>query len=265
MSLILEALRKSEADRHQESLPESLARQRALIYANKKQAYFWPLLISVLLIVNLIILGVFVFKTHFAVNSNDPAKPGQSAPSVDPASIAVASEDQSPVYEPQGERMSEASTSALSLSDIRASLANNPELSNGPRLPVHSLAGEVGDNLNARQEQKVAPATQAESSPDLADLPLKKSIMTVAASDEVPHINELDESFLETLPGLVFNSHIYSKEATGRRIMINDNYLREGEGFSGIRVMEITENGVVLTKQGRKFIVPVVKDWSPGG
>jgi general secretion pathway protein B len=59
----------------------------------------------------------------------------------------------------------------------------------------------------------------------------------------------------------VFNSHIYGSEPSSRRVMINNNYLKAGDFFSGIRVERITEEGVVLSKDGRSFRVGIVRDW----
>jgi len=37
--------------------------------------------------------------------------------------------------------------------------------------------------------------------------------------------------------------------------------MRVGDTFSGIRVERITEDGVELSKDGRRFRVGVVRDW----
>jgi len=81
------------------------------------------------------------------------------------------------------------------------------------------------------------------------------------ASGQVPHLVEMPRAFQVSIPDLVFNSHIYASEPTSRRVMINSNYLKIGESFAGIRVERITEEGVVLSKDGRAFRVGIVRDW----
>jgi general secretion pathway protein B len=81
-------------------------------------------------------------------------------------------------------------------------------------------------------------------------------------SGTVPHLVEMPLAFQKTIPDLVFNSHIYASEPSSRRVMINNNYLRAGESFSGIRVERITEEGIVLSKNGRPFRVGIVRDWA---
>jgi general secretion pathway protein B len=77
----------------------------------------------------------------------------------------------------------------------------------------------------------------------------------------VLHLVEMPLSFQKSIPDLVFNSHIYGSEPSSRRVMINNNYLKAGDFFSGIRVERITEEGVVLSKDGRSFRVGIVRDW----
>ncbi|MCK7550043.1 general secretion pathway protein GspB [Marinobacter goseongensis] len=77
----------------------------------------------------------------------------------------------------------------------------------------------------------------------------------------VPHLVELPVPFQRSIPDLKFNSHIYASEPSARRVMINNQYMRVGDSFSGIRVERITEEGVELSKEGRRFRVGVVRDW----
>lgn len=77
----------------------------------------------------------------------------------------------------------------------------------------------------------------------------------------VPHLVELPLTFQKGIPDLTFNSHIYSSSPASRRVMINNRYLRIGDSFQGLRVEDITEDGVVLSRDGRRFRVGVVRDW----
>jgi general secretion pathway protein B len=79
---------------------------------------------------------------------------------------------------------------------------------------------------------------------------------------QVPHLLEMPRAFQRSLPDLVFNSHVYASEPSKRRVMINNHYLKSGESFEGIRVQTITEDGVVLSKDGRAFRVGIVSNWT---
>lgn len=301
MSIILEALRKSEADRHQESLPENLKTQQALLYKNNSQRYRWPAYLSFLLLFNLLLLGWFLVQKSTeqedlkaSVAKVDEAQIKQTEQSDSVIADIIETQVASPVS-----RQSTGQTRASDLSVARSVLAeqplrrqpvvtipqfsvdpdsskaslNQPELIE-PTQPIArdgitaSAAGNAKD-LNAAAatvDQLETASNQHSNDSAKLDSSLDTHVSTSGQNDgaaDVLHIDELERSFQNTLPRLVFNSHIYSKKAANRRVMINDNFLREGEGFAGIRVVEITPNGVVLEKQQRQFLVPVVRNWSP--
>lgn len=77
----------------------------------------------------------------------------------------------------------------------------------------------------------------------------------------VSHLVELPLSFQRSVPDLTVNSHIFASAPEARRVMINNQNLRPGDSFQGLRVEGITENGVVLSRQGQQFRLGVVRDW----
>jgi general secretion pathway protein B len=44
--------------------------------------------------------------------------------------------------------------------------------------------------------------------------------------------------------------------------MINNQNLRPGENFRGLRVEEITGDGMVLSRQSQQFRLGTVRDWT---
>jgi general secretion pathway protein B len=77
----------------------------------------------------------------------------------------------------------------------------------------------------------------------------------------IERISDKPHSFQIQIPDMAFNSHIYTDTASSRRVMINNIYLREGQTFSGMRVEEITEEGIVLSLKGESFKMGVLRDW----
>src|SRR5690606_10025929 len=102
-------------------------------------------------------------------------------------------------------------------------------------------------------------------SADVADRPESDAELLVEepATPLPADINTLPEEFRQQLPALTFNSHIYSSDPSSRRIMINNQYLREGQKFGAMRVREITPEGVVLFQEPFTFHVSVIRDWKP--
>ena len=277
MSYILDALRKSEAERHQEGLPESLARQQAMLLTANRRSSIWPWLICILLLVNVAILGYFVFNFQ-----KQPAQPTEITPVVQGAQVLqppqtgsqIAPQTQQGQYQQQSstsQNMSHPTVQAPS-QPVQTYVEEAPELIT-PRnqqqqdaaQPSYLIEPPVEEQpllISPRGEQRTPP-TPASAKPANTPKTAAKPTASAARPKDVPHIAELDRHFIRTLPNLQFNSHIYSADPSGRRIMINSIYLREGQHFSGMSVIEITNEGVVLEKNDTKFWVPVVSDWSP--
>lgn len=76
-------------------------------------------------------------------------------------------------------------------------------------------------------------------------------------------IGELPSSIQRQIPDLKFSSHIFADEASFRMVNINGRLLREGDMLDDkTRLVEITEQGVVLGHEQYTFEVSVLRDWS---
>ena len=65
------------------------------------------------------------------------------------------------------------------------------------------------------------------------------------------------------IPDMRFSSHIFADAADLRMVSINGKSVREGDVVAeGIRLIEITEEGVVLTFRHYTFEMSVLRDWS---
>ena len=60
MSYILDALKRSEQERHQDKMP-SFSAENMIIQTNQKKAHWWPFVLILVLILNAIIL--FIYKS----------------------------------------------------------------------------------------------------------------------------------------------------------------------------------------------------------
>ncbi|MEX0603914.1 MAG: general secretion pathway protein GspB [Marinobacter sp.] len=245
MSYILDALRKSEDERRQGRVPD-LGQQVQLIHRPKKKAIPVTAWVGIGLILNACILaaifwpGIGLMSLGVSLSSDKKSSEPASingdefvpAPVLDPASVQ-------PDKEPQVLQPVAAGSEESIDSDVNSP---SPELVNEseerPTLIVPSW--------NAPLEDYPGSAGRDER---------------FASSERVPHLVELPMSFQRRIPNLIFSSHIYASDPAARRVMINDNYLRPGERFAGIRVDRITAEGVELSLDGQRFRVGVVRDW----
>ncbi|MGF2734950.1 general secretion pathway protein GspB [Marinobacter sp. DUT-1] len=232
MSYILDALRKSETERRQGKVPD-LGQQVQLIHRPKKKrsssAAVW---IALALLVNAAVLAVVFWPDQGLIAT--PSQ--QQAPAIARKDVAMETRQEAPadVPEPVGQATADdwvAETGEAEEPEPRA--GPEPQVSEKPTIIVPSVAANDGNPV----------------------------LPEVESSGRVPHLVELPLSFQKSIPDLTFNSHLYSSDPSSSRVMINDNYLRAGDTFSGLTVERITEDGVVLSRKGQSFRVGTVRDW----
>lgn len=228
MSYILDALRKSETERRQGKVPD-LGQQVQLIHRPRKRRISPVVWVALALLVNAGVLAV-VFWPERA--SDLPVEPRAQTAAPEPALEPPAKPD------PEAKQVPE----------TEAALAPQPE----PELVNEPI-------LEPARER---PTIITPSLPRERQVPmLRQDEPSSRVGTRVPHLVELPLSFQKSIPDLMFNSHIYSTDPYASRVTINGQYLRQGESFSGITVEEVTQDGVVLSKQGRTFRVGIVRDW----
>jgi general secretion pathway protein B len=241
MSYILDALRKSETERRQGRVPD-LGQQVQLIHRPKKKRVSPALWVSLALMLNAGVLA-FVFW------------PGTPLPWVSESQSEFQSEtpaasDRATVPEPAP--ITPPTESEPVLEDPVAETGAIPEPDPAEAIPPPTATEPAAAESRERATVIVPSSAISETAAPMVE---------PEQAGRVPHLVELPLSFQKSVPDLTFNSHIYSSSPASRRVMINDTYLRVGDVFEGLRVDDITEEGVVLSRDGRRFRVGVVRDW----
>lgn len=240
MSYILDALRKSETERRQGKIPD-LGQQVHLIHKPRKKQIPPAVWIAVALMLNAAVLAVVFWpspQVDQPVIKAVPVTPAASEPAPSPAPApesAPATANTVPRENTQETTSPQAGTTGAADTEPAA------------------LPPVVADQPAWERPTIIVP-----SPPDARDY---QPLPDTRPAGRVPHLVELPLSFQKSIPDLTFNSHIYASEPSARRVMINNNYLRRGDSFSGLKVENITEDGVVLSKQGQRFRVGIVRDW----
>ena len=231
MSFILDALRKSDADRQRAATP-GLADVR---YAGRRsRRNIWlPILVAVLA-ANVVFMGVQWFsragvRPAAEVAASGPAvsNPPVAAPAapVEPAPAAnirpLARETE--LGEPQLEPPVDSEFAAVPLVTQQ-----------GPSVPTPDPAPAVPPTT-------AAPATPAKPS-------------RIRADDDLPTVEEVIGSGAVKIPMLNLDLHVYSDQAANRFVIINAHKYKEGSQLTeGPTVESITKDGVILSSQGRRF------------
>ncbi|MGO1502264.1 MAG: general secretion pathway protein GspB [Marinobacter sp.] len=227
MSYILDALRKSETERRQGKVPD-LGQQVQLIHRPKKRRKSPVVWVALALLVNAGVLAV-VFWPESASELPIVQAPKPVAPEAPLEQPAKPEAKQAPVE-----------IDTVVIPEPKPELVNEPIAE-----PIRERPTIITPSI--RQERQATA--------------LRPDEPRSRVGARVPHLVELPLSFQKSVPDLMFNSHIYSTDPYGSRVTINGHYLRPGESFSGITVEEVTEDGIVLSKQGRTFRVGIVRDW----
>ncbi len=99
--------------------------------------------------------------------------------------------------------------------------------------------------------------------PDEAAASVPITNHTSAALAAPVRITDLPREVQSRIPALRFSSHLFSEDAEFRMVNINGQMIREGNIVAdGIRLLSITEDGVILTFQNYSIEVSVLQDWT---
>jgi general secretion pathway protein B len=254
MSFILDALRKSEHERHRQSGP-TLA--ETAVAPARKGKNFWATGAVALLVVNLFAFGFLLLHmsrdeppetaSTAAPTAAEPASavperatvtrtrpaPAEPSPMMRPAQPRPATgpgrnplEDEVAVREPKLDR------------ELQDGAAAPPA---GP--PAVSAAPRSGGSVIYQSLPEAGPVTAA-------SLPVPGN-----AAAGLPTADEIMAP--GGVPELKLELHVYSNDAAQRFVFINSRKYREGETLAeGPRVEEIRSDGVVLSLRGNRYLLP---------
>lgn len=107
----------------------------------------------------------------------------------------------------------------------------------------------------------VAPPAVMPPPPPARMAPVSEAPVPVLAEPQatepalrVMTLSELPASVRQELPALAISLHAYAREPKDRIVMINNQMLRQGDQVApGLRLEQITQDGVVLGYQGYRF------------
>ncbi|MCK4709072.1 MAG: general secretion pathway protein GspB [Gammaproteobacteria bacterium] len=122
-------------------------------------------------------------------------------------------------------------------------------------------AQEIADtNTTADQQIKNTPVASKPVLPMAAAE--KKTVAHVENNTSIVDFHELPESIKQQLPTITISAHVYSSNPLLRSIVINNNFMEEGEYvLDGLILYEITPDGAIFNYQGTIFNYGVVSGW----
>jgi general secretion pathway protein B len=237
MSLILDALKKSEAERQRQSGPTLL---EVRVTQPRRRYPTWVIAVGVLLAVNILLLLAFVLRrpatqaappaaasaapaANAASTASVPAAPSAQIAGPLPASVApIAS------AAPSTAATAPPGTPPASASGDGGVLVTPPRMSAEPDLAADALSGNPADD---------EPAVPAGA---------------VGRFSSLPSFNDVGGD----MPELRLDLHVYAAHAPDRYALINMHRVHEGDTLAeGPRVLAITREGVALDYRGQQFML----------
>jgi general secretion pathway protein B len=239
MSLILDALKKSEAERQRQSGPTLL---EVRISQPRRRYPTWVIAVGALLALNMLLLVVFMLHRPA---SSQAQVPQTGAAAVAPAAAATAPAPSVPAAPSSGVGAPVAPSTHTPVLDTSAPADGGiGMLPPVPRISQQEASADGQDSSGnpADDEPAVPPGRDAASS----------------EHDSAGHYASLP-NFSDVggdLPELRLDLHVYAEHARDRYAMINMHRVREGDALpEGPRVLAITREGVALDYRGQEFML----------
>ena len=240
MSLILEALKKSEAERQRGKAPGLFVEQAVAPVRGRQRTPGWAYALGVLLVV---VVGVLVWREWSRADTTAVgAPPPQPSPASGEGSPDVAA---LPPLPPAGEGRGEGAPGA---SVVAPPVALPPPQPSPAREAASPDIARVPAPVPAPAPRPV-PAQTPTQAPTITELP--------EPTNTLPRLTDLPASERNALPPLKITMHVYADEPSQRFVILDGR--RHGEGANpadGVVIQEIRRDGLVLSLRGRDVLLP---------
>ncbi len=230
MSYILEALKKSEAERNRNNAAMRLASDTAPPRGN---ALWQQALVGALLINAAAIGGWWYWR-------DVPADMAPAVQTVASTTLPVPTEDVTIEPEPAAQAQSR-------------SHAPDP----APSADADLIIAPGDAPVRAAGSVDAAPAA---ARADRADA--RADTETLARSGDIVRFQSLPMTDRANFPELEFSTHLYASNPEMRRVVVNGQRAQEGDSIAGDIIIDaITETGVVVRYRNRRVAIDVIQGW----
>jgi general secretion pathway protein B len=246
MSLILEALKKSEAERRIGQAPGLST--PTLMRVRRRRAR-WPAVLAVALLALLLALAGLYWRTA----SREPATTTVAA---SPAPTPAVAAPNAAVVEAEPAAPGPIAAPSPAVADRAASARPASTPAPVPQDPEFASIERESIALPAAEQAPTfrPPATPAPIVPH-ADGGI--ATPSLPALEALPRLRDLPASQRDALPPLKLSMHVYTEDPATRFALIDGRRVGEGATLGkALRVEQIRRDGAVLDFDGTRFILP---------
>lgn len=236
MSYILDALKKSEQERGHGNIPGvQTVHSSSLNYRSEKTSY-WPYILITAVLLNIALVIYFIFD--------------KDKPVIEQTAIT-----QKAVTKSSPENKITASGTQATIAKDTTEQALITTLSSEEELESDNLEQPPAlTHISTSESERPAAAT---ISTGRTSAPQK-----VTAENDIIDFYNLPESIKKQLPTINISAHVYSSNPLQRSIVINNNFMEEGEYvLDNLILHEITDSGAIFNYHGTLFSYPVISSW----
>ncbi|MHB8881932.1 MAG: general secretion pathway protein GspB [Thermodesulfovibrionales bacterium] len=263
MSYILDALKKAEQERQRGSVPDLRTLQDDIIPKPRRRLRSGPVITLLLVIAAGTALWWFI-------QSSPGSKPAVRPPvgqQADPASQETSAAGQSsPTALPvRSEPLPEAEKQTTVINEISVdrpvvTLGENSRPQPAISRPVPRAVPKADLPAERPVQPLSRPAAPARAeNPAVPPKPLSPE--PLPSPDKLYALRDLPASVRKGLPPLSLSAFMYASDPAGRMVRVNDQMLHEGQDLSpGLRLQEITPDGVIFSYQGFRISVLMKPD-----
>jgi hypothetical protein len=269
MSIILDALKKLELKKQRGSAPDLMA-VHASEFNTPQNKKLWPLLITIILVINAVVFGAFFYTSD--KNEINVTPTADKITSIDTVADIKSSNDDATVLPPSSAE-DHPNTLKPETVSLKENILEKPmkgekhiqqeQISNDQESPepLTSVSGTreflpTEDELlvlrdKIKEEQSTIPDPPAMAD----DLPAQDNSDN---KEPLPEFSQLSKDMQKELPSISINGHIYSDNPSSRMVNINGHIMREGEEIADdLRIDEITLSGIIFTYKDIRFRIRV--------
>lgn len=238
MSLILDALRKSEAERRRGQSPDLFGPPAPVPSHGDGRARAWPLLL----------LGAMLLGSAWLIWDSGPREA--------PAPVD-ASGDRSATDAPADRDPRDRSTIAATGADAGASVASAAPLGETPAMAVAPAPPPPSRADRSSPAPAEPPAREDVAQAVASTAPAQEPPPPPPPADEaLPPVAALDAASRAALPALRLSMHVYADEPSRRFAIVDGQRVGEGAVLGAGHVAQIRRDGVVIEVNGRRVLLP---------
>lgn len=233
MSLILDALKKSEQERRRERGPDLQSIHRPMMATTApKRRHGWWLFGGALALLNAAGVAWWLLRSDAVVDTAN--RTAAAAQTVDERPTPAPVVETGPV------------ATATSATTVTANATSANSITNTSSRAADVVAVAPVQNDTDAEFSTITPGASEALSP----------------TAPVQELWELPEAIRRNLPPMTYSFHVYSSDPLRRTIIINNRRLREGEQVADdLLLEEITQDGVILATAGYRVHIAVLGEW----